>query len=151
MSLPTVIVEVEDNEVSDTHVIGDQDVHVVVIDWDHIDCDPEEAKSLLEEMEDLPGTNVTEAIFTRLKDIIENNEEEEALFDNDDDDDEEEDEDDEEDEEDDDCCDICGEPGCEGECEDDDEEDDEVRDAHNNHGQGDDNDPYPSPARETYP
>jgi hypothetical protein len=111
MSLPTVIVEVENNEVSDTHVLGSNDVHVVVIDWDHIDQDAEEAKGLLEEMDDLPANEVTDPIFSRLKTIIADCEDKDEEIDDDIEDEEE-------------YCDECGEPGCYGGCCDDDNEDD---------------------------
>lgn len=114
MVLPTVIVEVEDSEVFDTHVIGVVDVAVILVDWDKLDLDPEEAKAMLEEMSDLDLAEPVDAIRTRLKGIIADNEEEEDEI-------EEDIEDEEEEEDEEEYCDVCGDPGCEGDCEDDDE------------------------------
>ena len=108
---PTVIVEVEDNSVSDTHVIGSTNVAVIVLDWDLLETDPDEAKGLLKEVNELPPDEITDPIRARLEEIIEDDEDE------DDEDDEDEDEDEDE------FCDECGEPGCKGECCDDDEDD----------------------------
>ena len=112
---PFVLVTVEDNAVSDTTVVGDSQVAVIVVDFDNVEMETGAAEELLSEIMDQyesgdgPLPDSVQAVVDRLEKIAEEEQdEEEEDFDEDEEDDDEdedfedeEDEDDEEDDEDD--------------------------------------------------
>jgi hypothetical protein len=88
-----VVVEVADGSVDDTHVIGvESSVETIVLDWDSLDIDRDEAAVKLDELRAIPDAPacVSEAI-DRLVGIIDDDDEEDL------EEDESEDEDDIED------------------------------------------------------
>ncbi len=112
-----VLVEVEDNCLSDTTVIGPGDVEIIDIDWDLIPNDPVEAQNKLSEIvvaldnlkaQGCKDTAELEKVELRLRDII-----------NDFVEDEDEDEEEEEEE-----CLVCGELLEDCSCDEEDEEED---------------------------
>ena len=85
-----VLVEVDSGEVAQTTCLGSDEVVPIVIDFDYLETEPEEARDVLEILEgiDLPDASGNLLKYKeRLGSIVEGNEEEDEEFDEEEDED----------------------------------------------------------------